>query len=215
MLRDLYKGKFGLAKTYWLWGVLGGLVVGAGRYGAIFIATKNVTNELLYDSLITGSSLVVIIWTIFISMAIINSAYYERERGFWGWVASTLAAIGIVRVLILSATLLGLMSLTWRDIENGVRIENLALPVQIEEGLIFTKMVANSDEKSLSNYFKFDYETLNEDTFDLKIAKEGSLESCADYKDFLEGPVEKIIIIFEANDGTTMQFEILPEDCGY
>lgn len=212
---DLFKGKYGLARTYWLWGCLGGVLVAIGSFIATYIATKNLNNEVLYDVIINGYTVFIVVWVIFISVAIINSSTYKRERGVWGWIACVLSAIAILRAVVAFATMIGIVPMQWRDLEKGIIIENVGLPIVIEEGLILTKMSTDSKDRSLTYHLRYDYKTLNDETFDLKVAKEASLESCADMKRFLEVAVKKIIYHYEANDGTTIQVEILPADCGF
>ena len=37
LVTDLFKGKFGLAQTYWLWGGIGGVFILIGYYIAFYI----------------------------------------------------------------------------------------------------------------------------------------------------------------------------------
>lgn len=212
---DLFKGKAGLAKTYWLWYVLGGAVLTAGYYASTFAAIKNFNNPFIFNVLSYGYPIFQAAWIVFFSIAVINSASYNRKRGGWGWVASILAVIGILKALQMMAVLFGLTPTAWNDFEKGVRAENLGLPVQIEKNLALTRMSTNWKDKSLTYHYQFDYQTLNKNTFNVQKAKDASLESCGEYKEMLGRPVKKIILEFKANDKTKAEIEILPEDCGF
>ena len=101
-LKDLFLGKYGLSKTYWRGLFIGGMVVLAGHVAATYVATMNLNNIILYDTITYGYAAFVFVWTIFICLAVINSSTYNRERGLWGWIASILACIGILRVLLVT-----------------------------------------------------------------------------------------------------------------
>ena len=132
-----------------------------------------------------------------------------------GWIASIIAFIGILKSIQIAFTVFGLIPVTWQDFEQGIRAENLGLPIQIEEGLSLTKMSTNWKDKSITYHYRFNYQTLNKKTFDLQNAKQINLENCSSYKDILGYPAKKIINEYEANDGTIAIIEILPEDCGF
>ncbi len=213
-LNDLFKGKLGLVTTYWLWGVIGGALVTLGSYVAFYIAAKNIQNIFVYDLLTIGYSIFVSAWLVFIGLAIINSASFNRERGFWGWVASIIGTVSIIKGVYALLTVLGIVSFSWAEIEKGIAMESTALPIEIGEGLTLTKMSADSNNKSITYKFMFDYKTLNNKTFDTTIAKDAILTSCIDLKIYFDGPVTNIIYNYEANDGTEVDIKILKEDCG-
>lgn len=77
------------------------------------------------------------------------------------------------------------------------------------------RMETDGSERSLTYIYGIDYATIDAQTSDLAKLKKGSLESCEDFKDWLSGPVKKVIVIWRANDGTKARIEILPSDCGY
>ncbi len=214
-IRNVLFGTYGLAVTYWLWGVVGSLVVMVIAYSAVAVSAKFVHNAAIYNLLTYGSAVLSILWAVFVSVAIINASTYNRERGFWGWIATIIAGLGILRALYSAAVVVGLQSLSFSDIESSVAIENLGLPVEIEQGLTLDRMETNRSEQSLTYVYGFDYPTLNSETFDTTLAKEGTLESCEEFRDWLTGAVKKIVLVWRANDGTTQSIEILPEDCGF
>ena len=205
----------GLAKTYWLWFFLGGGIVAAGSFAASFAAVRNINNDTLYIAISWGYPIFAIIWQMFTSLAVINASTYNRERGAWGWIASILAALGVLKALYAAAVLFGVLPATWNDFEKGIHIENAGLPIKIDDETTLIRMSTNRSEKSLTYHYKFDFPTLNENTFDTKTAKNIALESCIDFKDILGSPAKIIFIEYEANDGTKVNIKIIPSDCGF
>ena len=73
------------------------------------------------------------------------------------------------------------MPFSWNDLEKSIVVENLALPQQIDEGLILNSLVTNAYDYSLVYNLTQDIETYNSNTFDANVAKEFMIESCAEF----------------------------------
>ena len=87
----LFRGEMGLTSTFWLWYVGGSIVL------AVILATviAFVTDAGMIE---TGGMLAFMVWAIFISLAVINAASYNRTRGLWGWVATVFVSLTFLRV---------------------------------------------------------------------------------------------------------------------
>ncbi|WP_282605682.1 hypothetical protein [Pelagibius sp. Alg239-R121] len=212
---DLFKGKAGLAKTYWLWGVLGGLVVTIASTAISHYIAAYFESDLLYQNALYGLTVFELVWGIFVAIAIINAAAYKRKRGFWGWLASLLAVIGIFRSFQLAAVTFGLILPSWHDIATGIRFENFTLPMEIDEETTLVRMSTNLSDKSLTYHLDIDLPTLDDNSFDAEYVKWTMLVACVDLKSYLEGPVRKVVYEYKANDGTIRRAELLQEDCGF
>ncbi len=213
-LRDLLAGKQGLAVTYWLWGVVGSVIVTALVYVAIIFSVQLVNQPVAHNALIYGISGFAIAWSVFVCVAVINASTYERTRGIWGWLATILAVLGILGALRSAAVTVGALPLSFRDIESSVQAENLGLPVIIEEGLSLVRMETNRQDHSITYHYGIDAPTFDPDAVDRVELKKSVLEGCEDFEDWLAGPVKKIIMVWSATDGASFQTEIVPADCG-
>jgi hypothetical protein len=211
-LIDVFKGKSGLATTYWGWGIGGGIILTAGFYGVSYIAVKNIE---YYTPIAYGYNIFSIIWGVFICIAIINSASYERDRGLWGWIATFLAVLGLIRTLKLAIVVFGLAPMSLQEFRDATIAENLALPMDLGDGVVLQKMSVDSNKKSLTYHVTLDLRTINNNVFDVVAAKNYATEDCDDYKDFLGNPVDVIVLEYRANDGTKVNVDIFPEDCGF
>jgi len=75
--------------------------------------------------------LMLVAWSYVVNMAIINAAKYNRDRGFWGWVATILAALTLLSLFSHSVTyvvkgpehVFGEVYVEMFAKENGVAIE--------------------------------------------------------------------------------------------
>jgi len=214
LIIDLFMGKVGLAKTFWLWSGVGGILFGAGYYVLNYLAVRDIDNGALVGFTYKVYPILLIVWGIFISIAVINSAGYNRKRKFWGWAATAIAVLSLFKILVSILVLLGVMPLTWKDLSRSIRAENLALPAQIAEGLTLHEMRLNQEDSSLTYFISFDTPTLNNNVMDTDTVKSAILEGCVDFETMLSGPVKKIIYRYEANDGTLSLINIFPKDCG-
>jgi|GEM_PF-2985937 len=90
-LSKLFRGEMGLTSTFWLWYVSGSIIL------AILLTTM-ITFITNVGSIETSVTLAFMSWAIFISIAVINAASYNRTRGLWGWVATVFVSLTFLRV---------------------------------------------------------------------------------------------------------------------
>ncbi len=211
---DVFKGKAGLAKTFWLWGIAGGVFFTAGFYGLNYLYVRNLDNSALTNITTYIYPALLVLWGTFISIATINAAGYNRKRKFWGWVATVVGGLSLIKTAMSALVILGLMPMTWSTLSKSIRAENLALPAQIGEELTLHEMRLNQADKSLTYFIHIDTPTLSNNAMDTDIAKSAILDGCMDLEPMFKGPVEKITYRYEANDKTLSLIDVLPKDCG-
>ena len=215
IIKDALLGKLGLPFTFWGLGILGSGVVTALTYLAIAYSAQFVDRPNLYNLITYGSSGFAIAWSLAVCSAIINASTHNRERDVWSGIATVLAVLGIMKALYSTAIVTGLAPMSFKDVERTIAIENLGLPVKLENDLTLKKMLTDRSERSLTYVYGIDVAALDKEGFDAESAKRATLEGCSDLKPWLSGPVTKIIMKWQANDGTSVQVEITPSDCGF
>lgn len=208
------RGEYDLSVTYWGIGVVGTILIRVLSFCLIYAANQQVMNPTIYDVIFFANNTLVVSYTLFACIAIINSAGKGGARTFWGWAATIIAVIGIVRTLYSVLMIFGVISTGWGQFAAGIERENIGLPVELEKGLILSRMSVNKANYSLIYLFDFDINTLNSSRFNLDLAKEAVLEDCSELTKFLNNPVKIIIFRYAANDGSTADIEIYPQDCG-
>lgn len=90
-LKDLFLGKKGLATTFWLWGMFFTILITFG--GIAFLITLATISKPLAIASIAFYVGFVYSYSLFINIAIINAAKYNRDRGFWGWIATNTSSL--------------------------------------------------------------------------------------------------------------------------
>lgn len=99
MIGNLWLGNYTLVKTYWLFGILGGLAV-ALVYVVLLAATKSPVVALLGFLAIWG-------WQVFISVAIWRSAGKYAGSAIWKVLARLAVVVGVLRLTIETLKLFG------------------------------------------------------------------------------------------------------------
>ena len=85
-LTDLKDGDYGLAKTYWLFGVIGNILI-----SFLIIPILSISKVLLIIGLI-----VIVIYTIIVLIGIWNSASNYRGSNFWSLLAKIAVVLGVI-----------------------------------------------------------------------------------------------------------------------
>jgi len=221
---NLFMGRLGLAKTFWLWGILVPVLASAVVYGVSF-ATISIESDA-FNLLDIPFSIIVAIWECLIANAILRAATYERTRGVWGWIASIFAiflAIGsllkIAAAFFLSAIITMLPpgfygAAKWANFEEEVRAENAALPKDLGAGRILTAKTVSGTARTLTYSIDVATASIKDPAAYGKLKRPGEVKKCAVHIfDFIAG-ARLIKFVHKAKDGTTAEFQLSPEDCG-
>ena len=98
VLGNLHQGNYGLAKTYWGFGLLGGILVSVAYLGLVF-ATKSRPVAIL-------GLFALWIWIIFICISIWRAANKYRGSAVWSVLARISVVLGILQNVVATAQLL-------------------------------------------------------------------------------------------------------------
>jgi hypothetical protein len=213
-LKKWVYGEFGLAKTYWLFSVLGGaiLYVLTILVQTLAIQFLLITNSSLYSATLVGWSWFTIIYAALSCLAIINSATYKRARGGWGWVATVLAVVGLLSVIGTAGKLSGVFPTSFEDVAESLETENLSLPVRIDEITILDRM--GSDHRSKSIIFNYTIEiNASDETYFKKTMKESAKSNCAVYSELFSSGAKQVQMLFTQPNSITLKITLNKEDC--
>jgi hypothetical protein len=211
-LVDLFKGREGLQKTFWIWGVWGSIFLTAIYYTVSF-AIEKTNSVFFYDKFQYAYSLITVIWIFYISISVIYSASYNRRRGLLGWLASFVAGLGILKAIQVLAVFFGILTIGWGSVEKSVRTYNVGLPKESADGLSLVEVSADRKTRSMTFHYRIDAPTINGNTFDIKKAEAHGLRNCSQNRDSYDGEVKVIFTIFQAIDGTMVELEKVLANC--
>lgn len=184
-------------------------------WNALFaLALPNNIDATSETGLIYGSMLVALVWSIFIAIAVFNSAGYFGSRSVWGWAASVIAFAGVSVPLFITINLFFSTAKTWDDVEIDVINANAALPISMSEELTLTSIRSDFYDRSVTLLIDFDALTLTRQSFDRKTETNKILAHCDAFADLLYYPVETVRFVFTAQDGSNALVLKFPSDCG-
>ena len=192
------KGEYGLAKTYWLFGFLGGLVMSGIVLVTTALATNLylVTNPPIYNLIIYGFSWLAILYSIGACIAIINASAFERKRGTWGWIATVLSVIALARIAVVALKLSGAMPYNFQDFSDGLLAENSGLPVRVDEVTVLNRIDTRFSDKSILYYYKLDTQIENEEYFKKTIRAQIMDKNCKVLVEMLDGGAKRFEYIY-------------------
>ena len=206
-------GEFSLAKTYWIFGVLGGLVI----YGVTILALQVtapllISNSVLGGAIMKGVSYFAILYATLAGIAIINSAGYSGKRSGWGWAATILAVLGLFRTAFVALQLSGLMPTDFDDVAQGIAIDNMALPARIDEATTLERIDTHRESKSLIYRYSLDINIQDENYFrqNMKTALIGNCEKLAE---FFSSGVQQVVMSYKEPNLKTTDLILLKEEC--
>lgn len=103
-------GEFGFARTFWFGCVAFGLILAAAVKFLRLAALDGAPAWAADDSLRMAVVAFVNFYSIFISLAVINAAAHERDRGVIGWLVSLVAGLNILRTFYVVGAMAGLVA---------------------------------------------------------------------------------------------------------
>ena len=204
------KGDYSLGRTYWFGAVLSGIVLSLLIILPIFLFSSKIAlfNPTMYRFLVAAVLLVLLAIQVFFIISVNNAATNNRKRGFWGWLAIILLTLGLLQILLQLSVAMGFRDPTWSEFQEGIRIENLSLPTEIDEVTVLKKMETNSSDKSLT--YKFDVDLDGLEKRDFSQVLEGK---CARLESIFAAGVGTVFYDYSGRDGSKKKLTIPVDDC--
>lgn len=205
-----FRGEYSLGQTYWFGAVLGGLVIAlVAIFPMSFLSAKVIfTNPALSSILGYGSLILALAVQIFFLISVNNSASKDRARGFWGWLAVLVLTLGTVQIVWSLIGASGLRDVSWSELVDGIRQENLALPIRVDEITTLRKMETNWQDRSLTYKFEVELDGLNERDFSFVLENR-----CPEINHLFESGAKLIIYDYSGEDGSGNSVQIAADDC--
>jgi hypothetical protein len=213
---DLIKGRHSLAKTFWLWGVLGNILVRLGGVAAFSIAGDFLPDQTIYDNIINGYFVFSIFWTVLISIAVVSSAISNKGNFFWRFVACIFAVIWVFKGIYSAVGALVPLPITWQSFEEEITLGNSGLPVKLGNNTTLVSRLPRKLDRSLTYYYQVEYNTFQ--NFDDEARgkfRSLFLKKCDSWKLFLGPTVNIVRLHFTAADYSNLEMDIAAEDCGF
>ncbi len=111
MILKLWRGQYGLAKTYWLFGVLGGFlanVVVTASAGALRAAMSGVVKPADIEGSIMALGLAVVLvlclsglYAMVVSVGVVRAGRAYTGFRLWAWLATLAVVVGWLLVLLI------------------------------------------------------------------------------------------------------------------
>ena len=206
-IRRVFRGEFGLTKTFWFLGVSFILCVSIpfNLITKYFLVHKSYQYPI-FTSFEYGLGLIQFLLFFLVGIAIIRSTGFERKRGLWGWVTILfiLGWFSVVIINYLSSKIL-LNPLTEMQVDIRIDYNNDIAPVEVSKGVVFLKN--ERTENVLRNYYSVEggYVTTEYDDETKKV-------DCENNRPFF-GVVSEVHFIFTHTDGKIVKNVLLREDC--
>ena len=212
-LKKWVYGEFSLAKTYWLFGVLGQVVM----YGITILAVQLtapllISNSVLGHAIMQGVSYFWVLYATLAGVAIINSAGYSGKRSGWGWAATILAVLGLLRTALVALQLAGLMPTNFDDVSKGIAIDNMALPVRIDEATTLERIDTHYDSKSLIYRYSLD-DNIQDENFFRQYMKKALIGNCEKLADFFSSGVQQVVMSYKEPNLNNTDIILFKRDC--
>ena len=223
--KDLFLGKKGLAMTFWVWQFVLGVVVFVinSVLAQIYLSSPDLKTSV--SALMIG---ILGSYTLYICLAVINAAKYNRDRGFWGWIATIFSVLAIVTFPFNISNKLKVYEALYEDKQQSTKVQitkseeyvstgkqqkidqapldewineyNASLPTELGGGYILEKVSKDQLNKSLVFHYKIVLPTDEKiDFFDKNFE--------ASTKDSMKNHCKKVSFIFDY-DIATMQYYI-------
>ena len=212
------KGEYGLARTYWLFGVLGSVIVFGAAFIGVDVADQlyQMKNPKLYDQIFISVAITKMLYATLASVAVINSATCKGTRGFWGWIATIIAVYVIAQMTIMAAVLSSERSISFEDhSERLLTPLNSVLPLRLDEFTVFDRMDSRKSDKTILLYFTLDVQIEDEQAF-VELTKPNIIaEGCSHalvYRLF-DGPVNRAEMIYTQPNKEVINFSVEQLEC--
>lgn len=204
------KGDYSLGRTYWYGAVLSGLILSLPIVLPLYFYSSKIAvlNPTIHSFWVAAVLLLLLVIQVFFIISVNNAATNNRKRGFWGWLAITLLTLGLLQIILQLSLALGFRDPTWSEFQEGIRIENLSLPAEIDEVTVLKKMETNSSDKSLTYKFDVDLDGLEKRDFNQVL--EGK---CARLESIFAAGVGTVFYDYSGRDGSKKKLTIPVDDC--
>jgi len=126
LLVRLWRGQISLPVTYWLWGVVGGIIA--------LVAVQAVKLNASTRAPIYAAAIVTCAWQGFVSVAIFRSGgKHAKTKGkFWGRLAQVIACLGLLAG-VSSLVQISRDQEDWRSMDAEIASENARLPKMLDK----------------------------------------------------------------------------------
>ena len=217
LLKKWFKGEYGLAKTYWLFGVLGFIIVFGTAFIVVDVAKQLylIKNAKLYHQIFISVSILKMLYATLASVAVINSATYKRTRGLWGWIATIIAVCVIAEITIMAAVLSNDESISFEDhTERYLTPLNSVLPKRIDDVAVLTRMDSRKSDKAILMYVTLDFQIEDEEAF-VELIKPNILNFCSHALLYIifDGPVSRVEMIYTQPNKDVIKFSVEQFEC--
>lgn len=206
-ISKVFRGEFGLTKTFWFLGLSFTLCVSIpfNLITKYFLVPKSYQYPI-FTSFADGLGLIQLLLFFLVGIAIIRSTGFERKRGLWGWV-TILFILGWFSVAIINYLSSKILLLPLTEIQVDVRIDynNDIAPVEVSKGVVFLKN--ERTENILRNYYSVEGGYVSPEYDD-----ETKKVDCEIYRPFF-GVVSEVHLIFTHTDGKIVEDILFREDC--
>ena len=170
--------------------------------------------SMFLDKAADGLVAVSIVYSTFIALAVIRSAFFNRRPRIWGWLAIVFAGLGLARTAIVAASFIGLMAAPWHLIQREAQMINQTLPAEMADGLRFDRIATDSETRSVTmaySYLDADADVRSMNTYEMSqsLLQEGL---CEDF-DNLSGTVKALRVRFSDPSGRSVEVELTKRDC--
>ena len=209
------KGEYGLAKTYWLFGFLGGLIT----YGIVLVTSALNTslflipNPTMYNLILYGVSWLSILYAIGTCIAIINASTFQRKRGPWGWAATVISVIGLAQVAVVALKMSGAMPYNFQDFTDGLLAENAGLPVRVDDVTVLSRIDTRASDKSILYYYKLDTQIADKQYFKKTIREQILDKNCEDLVDMLDGGAKRFEYVYSLPNNSKVSVIVEASEC--
>lgn len=205
-MQSIVSGRRSLAFTYWVCYAIPGAFLLLISYAFVALSTRIAAFDLVAIDVLQIIITVIAVFIVYVmGFAVIRSARNTHRMGFWGWVATIVVVIGMIR------TPFDIMGMTQTDEEIGKQITlmNTGLPQRVDE---ITSLESIRYGNGAVTYF-FVIDDTYDGVVDVDLIKgEAIRNNCESWQRMFE-QIRTLYFHYSLR-GQVRSFSITPEDCG-